>query len=84
MAESSNEYGRPTIERPSSSLVRIDPFVGNVYKIIPLPKDYSGPTKKGHLQFDAAFENGTLRLSKDYNICCSLLLHVIGVFLQVT
>ena len=60
MAESSNECGRPTIERPSSSLVRIDPFVGNVYKIIPLPKDYSGPTKKGHLQFDAAFENGKI------------------------
>ena len=33
-------------------------FIGNVSKCIPLPEENSGPAKKGHLQFDAAFEGG--------------------------
>ena len=45
-------------DRPSSSLIRTDPFVGNVSKVVHLPKDYSGSVRRGHLEFDAAFESG--------------------------
>ena len=37
-----------------------EPFVGNVSKCFALPPDCSSGAKKGHLQFDACFEGGTL------------------------
>ena len=35
-----------------------EPFVGNITKCIPLPPDYTGPPKAGHLEFEACFEGG--------------------------
>ena len=44
-----------------SSIIRKDPFVGNVSKVAPLPKGHTGPVQKGQLVFDACFESGESR-----------------------
>lgn len=46
---------------PSQSASPVkEPFVGNVSKCTPLPPNHSGTARKGHLQFDACFETGTV------------------------
>ncbi|KAA0714228.1 Cytosolic carboxypeptidase 6 [Triplophysa tibetana] len=37
-----------------------DALVGNVNKLMVTPSGYSGPSRKGHLIFDACFESGNL------------------------
>ena len=45
-------------EASKSTEPSVELFVGNVHDITPLPEGCEGPTKKGHLVFDACFEEG--------------------------
>ena len=56
--ESPDQASQEEKSRPPSALN--EPFVGNVSKYTPLPPDYIGREKKGHLQYDACFECGEL------------------------
>ena len=45
-------------ERARSPQDAEEPFLGNITNTTPLPADYEGPPKRGHLQFEACFEGG--------------------------
>ena len=69
--EGSSRPNTPVGVRPTSSLMRMDPFVGNVSKYCPLTKKLERPTEKGQLIFDASFECGMVKfLGDQYIIIC--------------